>query len=292
MRGESSFLVGVGIAIVVTLSACGPQLTYRHVPSMESRSDAPIIGGIEVKPTETPALTTVIIYDPTARALCTGTLVGNNLVITAAHCLRNYPQNLQVVFATNLNKATQEMARPVVGAIAHPLWPTGRLKPKDTGDIALIKFHGTTPNGYRSATFLPNTSALRNGAPVVLSGYGISDAAKKTGFGILRQVATTIVNPQFSSSEVQVEQRQGRGACHGDSGGPAFIVSNGVYYLWGIMSQGVQEQNAQCNAFSVFTNLTIYYKWLQEAAKALSQKNQFIFVPEMTQRTFGNGNYY
>lgn len=283
----------LSLFILTTLLACSPATSTRDSDGLEaSVSSHSIIGGQEVTPSESPAQTSVIIYNTTAKAICTGSLLGNNIVLTAAHCLGQDPSKLVVVFTTNIQKATREMSRPIVGAISNPLWKTNRNKPKDTGDIAVIKYQGTTPAGYRPANFLPNLSPLKNGAAVVLAGYGISDGVKKTGAGVLRQVMTTISNVQFSQTELQLEQRAGHGACHGDSGGPAYILSGNTYYLWGITSRGDQDKKDQCNVFSIYTNLPVYYKWIKDTAQALVLKNQFIFPQDSSERAFGSGTYY
>jgi secreted trypsin-like serine protease len=296
VRLREKFLKSIfGVVVVTGLAACGPSTSINDANSLDSTSQpstAGIIGGQEVRAIESPALTSVIIYDTGAKAICTGSLLGNNIVLTAAHCLGQDPRKLVVVFSTNIGKATKEMARQVVGAVANPLWKTNRNKPKDTGDIAIIKYTGTTPPGYRAATLLPNLSALKNGSVVVLAGYGISDGVKKTGAGVLRQVMTMISNAQFSSTEIQLEQRQGRGACHGDSGGPAYILSSGTYYLWGITSRGDQDKQDHCNVFSLYTNLLVYYKWIQDTARSLVITSQFSFPQTMTERVFGSGTYY
>ncbi len=287
MRGKSILL---GIAAVIMV-ACAPA-PKGDASALESAdtADAGIIGGKEVAANESPAQTTVILYDTIAKGVCTGSLLGNNIVLTAAHCLGFDPSKILIVFATNLQKTNMEMARPIVGAIVHSWWKTNRQKGKDTGDIALVKYQGRTPPGYKAATILPNVSPLKNNAQIVLAGYGFSDGVKKKGSGVLRQTVTTIVNNQFSSTEILIEQRQGRGACHGDSGGPAYIVANGVYYLWGISSRGNQEVKDQCNAFSVYTNMLVYMKWLQDTARSLVAKNQFDFLQE--DRSFGRGERF
>jgi secreted trypsin-like serine protease len=282
---RKTILSGIAMLFMV---ACGPAPKGdRTALESAETSTAGIIGGKEVAANEPPAQTSVILYDPAAKAICTGSLLGNNIVLTAAHCLGKDPSKILVIFAINISKTTIEMARPVVGAIANTLWRTNRQKPKDTADIALIKYQGTTPPGYKAATILPNVSPLKNNAAILLAGYGISDSTKKTGSGVLRQTVTTISNNVFSSTEILLEQRQGRGACHGDSGGPAYIVANGTYYLWGITSRGNQDTKDQCNAFSVYTNLLAHLKWIQDNARVLLAKNIFDFTQE--ERTFGRG---
>lgn len=263
----------------LVMVACGPSPELGDVMESNDQAITGIIGGKEVAPNESPAQTTVVLYDTAAKNVaCTGSLIGNNLVLTAAHCLQRDPTKILVIFSTNLQTANMEMARSVVGAMIHNSWLSKRALAKDTGDIALVKYQGTTPAGYKAATILPSAAALRDYSTIIIAGYGMTDATKRTGSGALRQAATTIANNKFSSSEIMVEQRTGRGACHGDSGGPAFLYSNGVYYLWGITSRGYADAKNECRSFSLYTNILYYMKWLQETARALMLKNQFNFT--------------
>jgi len=59
------------------------------------------------------------------------------------------------------------------------------------GDIALIKFNGRLPKGYRKIQ-LGQDSDIRSGGKVTLAGYGISNAQTKTGAGRLRKADVQI----------------------------------------------------------------------------------------------------
>ncbi|MCB0370422.1 MAG: trypsin-like serine protease, partial [Bdellovibrionales bacterium] len=154
-----------------------------------------------------------------------------------------------------------------------------------------IKYSGTTPAGYASATLLPSLSYLQNRSFVLLAGYGISNGTSKEGAGVLRQVMTVIANSKFSTTEIQLEQRNGHGACHGDSGGPAFIVANGNYYLWGVTSRGYRDSEDNCSQFSIYTNALAYYQWIQTTARSLALAGSvFNYAP--SERSFGQGTHY
>lgn len=271
-------IILIGI-ILLFMAACGPAPSNEQVLNASGATATGIIGGKEVATNEAPAQVSVAIYNTLKQSICSGVLIGNNLVLTAAHCLGPDPRKLVILFTQHVQKSIQDMARAVIGAIAHPNWKPNLQRTTDHADLAIIKYYGTTPTGYRAVTVLPNTSVttvIRNNSLIVLVGYGASDDLKKSGSGPLRQVMTTITNSQFSQTEVQVEQRQGRGACLGDSGGPAFVVANGVYYLWGILSRGAGPKD-QCNTFSIYTNIFAYVPWLQTTARSLAVTNQFSY---------------
>ncbi|MBL7543089.1 MAG: trypsin-like serine protease [Bdellovibrionaceae bacterium] len=259
------------------LQACGP--APNTGTALESvKTESGIIGGRETIATDFVIQYTVALYDPHARQIrCTGTLVGNNLVLTAAHCLGLNPQSLYVLFTQNLALATQASARPVIGAIAYPTWGNNRGLPQNTGDIALIKYQGATPPGYKGANVIANTTLMQNGSPVLLAGFGISDGVRKKGSGVLRQVTTKIADIRYSSTEITIDQRQGLGACNGDSGGPAYVQINNIVYFWGVSSRAHLDTKGTCTGFSIYTSIVPHLKWLQDTARSLIAKNQFVY---------------
>lgn len=288
LRGVLTKVVSL-LAMMALLSSCGKNQNEQLILSSQQDN---IIGGQEISSINDPvAKSTVLVYDTVAKGICTGSLLGNNIVLTAAHCIGRQPQNMLIIFTQNSKTATKDLARAVTGAVTNKLWAISNKAGKDHGDIALIKYSGATPAGYTAATLLPNPAYLKNGSMILLAGFGISNGTTKQGAGVLRQVMTLISNAQFSQTEIQVEQRSGRGACHGDSGGPAFIVAGGNYFLWGVTSRGYQDREDKCNQFGVYTNAFVYYKWIQDTSRALMLNNN-LFQTTPTERTFGRGTFY
>lgn len=271
------FLLGITLFFMI---ACGSRPHSGGILNTPETTTTGIVGGKEVTANELPAQVTVAIYDTLKKSICTGVLIGNNFVLTAAHCLGQDPRKLLVLFTRQTQTATQDMARAVVGAVGHSAWKPNLQQTTDHGDIAILKYYGTTPANYRAADILPKGSQLRTALPVLLVGYGANEGVRKSGSGQLRQTMTTIANVQFSASEILVEQRSGRGACQGDSGGPAFIVVNGVYYLWGISSRGAAGSANQCNTFGIYTNIWHYMPWIQTVVRSLTVTHQFMYAPQ------------
>lgn len=201
-----------------------------------------IVGGTIVEASDALAKSTVAIYlaDSQGRGgICTGSLINRNTAITAAHCVKGVAQAV-VVFARNamnLNKIDKSRIRPVVAAQANPNY--NPELPINTGDIALIQFSGGIPSGYEPATIMEKRAseiAVQPGAKVVIAGYGIT-AMEAENSGLLRKTTMLVKAVSNNQSEVLLVNA-GHSACHGDSGGPAFILQNGRYLLWGVTSRG------------------------------------------------------
>lgn len=216
-------------------------------------------------------------------AICTGTLVTENVILTAAHCMDADISKAVVVFGDDFSAAFDKNAtkkpsietRQVVNWSINPLWARAKNEQFNEGDTAVVKFDGSLPEGYAPAQILPDASALRNGADVVVAGYGAdrkisgdaNTSGDSAGVGTLRKVTVQIVNAKISQTEMEIGARQ-KTVCHGDSGGPSFIELNGEYYLWGVTSRG------DCQQESIQTNILAYLdNWLKPTVAKLENSN-------------------
>lgn len=239
-------------------------------PIASGQTGTGIIGGTDATGNEDFSKTIVALYNITQGSLCTASIISEQFLVTAAHCVDAPASGLRVVFGTDIQKpgAIQE----VVSYQTSPLWATRSNEDLNAGDIAVVRFAGGLPAGYRPAQILANESALQTGTTVMLAGYGISDGVKDTGAGTLRFVETTIANPNFSESEMLIEQRHGKGACHGDSGGPAYVKVNGQWMLWGVTNRGVNDPNNDCSVSAAYAKIPYYQGWVAQTAKKLMKK--------------------
>lgn len=248
------------------LTACGPQGFQTN--NISSTGDG-IIGGTEVQAGDPLYSSVVAVYDPDEGQLCTGSLLPNNIVVTAAHCLGEDPSAMLVFFDTKITSSSKFLM--VDKAEVSPYWASNQFNSKDMGDIALLHFRGQVPVGYKSAKLLTSFSKklLQKGTSVILTGFGISNGPTKEGAGILRTTQVVIDDPSFSTSEITVNQTQGKGACHGDSGGPAYVEVKGTYYLWGITSRGINDTQDDCSQMAAYTSIQFYKNWITKTANKI-----------------------
>lgn len=284
----------------LTLVSCSP----KSAGLFENTQGTSIVNGSEVK--EKAAITTSIVglFDTKRKFICTGSLIAPNIVLTAAHCAPDRASHLKVVFANNVDEILntrepdilQEFALQATDFKVSPKWdPNNETIEIDTGDIALVKFKGQIPAGYKPAVFLPDQSVLKRGALVTVAGYGVSfvdsfpiDPSKfrnldqaiedgevicdernrncmkveMSGDGLLRQTQAPISSIQ--ETELRLDERKS-GTCSGDSGGPAYIEENGQLYLFGVTSRG----SMLCDNTGVYTNALEYMPWINETIPTL-----------------------
>lgn len=268
MKQGKLLMLGV---LAATMAACAPKSSNNNEGTIndltQSQSNG-IIGGVDVPAGNQITRSIVAVYDAAQGALCTGSLLENNIVLTAAHCVSDNPSDMFVMFDTKLSGESEH--RQVDKAAVTPYWASNQMNDKNTGDLGLVHFTGDIPVGYAPATFLSNAKLLKKGTTVILAGYGISDGVSGDGAGTLRATNVKIADAKFSSTEVELDQTKGTGACHGDSGGPAYIYSKGQYLLWGVTSRGVNDPNNDCTRYSAYTNVLVYMSWIQETAAKLT----------------------
>lgn len=195
---------------------------------------------------------------------CTGTLIDKNIVLTAAHCIPPNPRSMYVVFSTSLKNITSLRAASVVHAVVSPMW--GKKKGnKNTGDIAVVKFQGQAPTGYVPVNILRNSHYLAPSTTTLLAGFGLDDGTTQAGSGVLREVFTVLTNPGYSQTEAILDQKEDRGVCTGDSGGPAFLLLNDVYYIWGVASRG----DAKCKTTGIYTVVVPHLQFIDTVSRQL-----------------------
>ncbi len=167
---------------VLFACSCQPKsteiMTASHSPQ--------IVGGKELKDSDTLSSMIVGVYDVEEQFLCTGTLISENVVVTAAHCVISKPSKMKVIFGLDayltLNAREldiqQEFVRRVLDVKVHEHYTgegTESSQTADQNDIAIVKFAGSLPSGYQVATLLGHNSELAPGVEAVLAGFGVSE---------------------------------------------------------------------------------------------------------------------
>lgn len=252
------------LALQICMGCAKPKNNANDSPDIIGNDDDSaeelIIGGHAVTKKSEIAAVTVSLLNVREGTLCTASLLSDEIALTAAHCVDGSADDLQLSFGT---RSTSNESRPVEAFAVPPVWRQQRNAETNNGDIALIKFSGGLPASAHAATLMPGRHRLTNGEIVTLAGFGISNGASDTGAGTLRSVDIKIANANFSKTEVSLDQTHKKGACHGDSGGPAFIQgNNGELLLWGVTSRGINDPDDHCRGDSVYTKIQPYVRWM------------------------------
>jgi secreted trypsin-like serine protease len=251
-------------ALLIATGACG------RIEDRFSLNDG-VVGGRDVTRGEDYSQLVVglmLFNQGQSLGTCTGSILDDDLVLTAAHCLENVDQ-VKIVFGEHMN--TPHALRESRNFLKHPLY-NGASEADDASDVGLVRFVGGLPENYLVNELLPDDYTLKARENVILAGFGASEGRSGGGSRQLRVADhVPVKNPDYARTEVELDQSTqsgGHGGCYGDSGGPAFVrTSDGRLQLWGVTSRG----EFGCATTSVYTDLRKHLPWIRQTHAQLRQ---------------------
>lgn len=235
----------------VIVFACSPNFNTNG----EATSNVAIVGGNTRDFDFLKASTVSLTYekvDGNKVHMCTGTLIGPNQVITAAHCLieKLHPEKISVQINTDGQVATFK--------------PTGfAINPKFEGmwnfdasyDLALIAFNSSTPGGLDSFVELSRSQPDPNGKAFI-AGYGFTSSSSSATYGMFNGALAKIETLKPRSFTLSPN---GVGICSGDSGGPLYQHDQ----QHRLTLTGVASSSDECDlGGGEFSRIDTGYKWI------------------------------
>jgi secreted trypsin-like serine protease len=231
-----------------------------------------IVGGSTVSSMDSISKHLAFIYSDRDYSYCTGTIIGPNVVLTAAHCIKDPSETLSIGFGLDYVEGKMQV-RYSAGSVSHTQFKFDSTYERN--DVALIYFNGGLPEGFEPAPLANANVNAKPNADIVTVGYGRVKGVRnipvnESGYGRLRKVNVKIQSLSSNKKTFQVSQQDGRGICYGDSGGPAFIKSKGKYYLVGVTSAVLwyKPKNSiydLCKEHSIFMDVKFYNPWIKKS---------------------------
>jgi hypothetical protein len=239
------------VAALLLSAALGGCSAAGQVPEdLGSRQD-PIFGG--TADTTHDAIMALLHIENMSAGSCTGTTIAkqgsSGILLTAAHCVAEMDANDNVVVPVQLVATDSIEVIPGVdwlaGFDASKTFGVGEIKvhPQYDGsvdspfDIATVRYLGTTASTQVIPALTAAEDQLAIGTSTTLYGYGTTDTnANNTQ---RRKVDKVIQN--LNARQILYDQRDGKGSCRGDSGGPSIVQTPGGERVAATTSYGDQD---------------------------------------------------
>jgi Trypsin len=208
---------------------------------------------------------------------CTGTLISNNVVLTAAHCVGTASE-MTVYFGNSTNSFTD--MRTASEVQIHPGYNPSSTNVSN--DIALIRLSSNAPTSIVPIPPLPSSNGIvqsdMNTTPLQYVGFGQTETGSSgTKLTITRPavaMCTTSTGCSFNLSGMGVNLPGGAfgiamdstngGICSGDSGGPAFVIRGNTEYVAGVSSWVLKDQNDNCAYFGASTMVNYFETFIYD----------------------------
>jgi secreted trypsin-like serine protease len=225
---------------------------------------------------------TVETYN-TPQFICSGSLISENKILTAAHCVMDTGFYFVTLGARTLNSNAQMLE--VESVWRNPRYSDRKLV-NDVGVLKLTKpVYTVAPISLPTASMNTKINKLKS---YTVYGWGVDqnriqaiylktaqltnqDSVAKSRLSKFGYSSTTML----AAGNYLKNEKIYAGTCNGDSGGPLVTEINGVETIIGVTSWGISDRNGYCDMGypSVFSRVTYFLKDINAGVAVADQSS-------------------
>jgi len=202
---------------------------------------------------------------------CSGSLIGAQWVLTAAHCIKDIESDIYVQHG--VESLYEETDLYYVDSLRfHQRYSESSLQ----NDIGLLHLENSVPGPYLKLPGTNDSSLLSSKRGMWLVAWGEDQNGETNGtLGITQQFNQSLSASRYfegfntktmiAAGAYNKNERLWSGSCYGDSGGPLSALPQRT--LLGIVSFGAET--CSTDAPSVYTRVSYYLPWIASAKTAI-----------------------
>lgn len=250
------------------------------VPANAEPKSSRIIGGDQSTPNTYSWM--VSLQSKDGQHFCGASLIADKYVLTAAHCLEGEsPTNLQAVISDyDVSKADDSEEKIAIKKL---------VSHDDYGDhmdsdIAILELEEASTKSPVKLASPEEFAALTTGSSLKVMGWGNRSTTGEDFPNLLHEVNVPLADhstckTNYDELDMEITDNMicaglpegGKDSCQGDSGGPLLFQKDSQWIQAGIVSFG--EGCAEKDYFGVYTNVSKYLAWIEEAKTAEGDSN-------------------
>ncbi|CAG0895801.1 unnamed protein product [Darwinula stevensoni] len=212
---------------------------------LENREEDPlIIGGAPATIAEAPWMAYVSITKPSGSFYCTGSIIDQLHVLTAAHCIMD-GTNLATAVSVRVGSENYQLGTTYTAATWRPHTSYDNANFVNGHDIAVIKLNqALTFSPSVQPICVPRSDSLSDAGacPAKIFGWGRTTETPAVRPLVVQKLDVTVLPKEsclseFNKGVICVQGiPSGSGTCSGDSGGPLVVYVGSVAYVMGVDS--------------------------------------------------------
>ncbi|WGW01381.1 trypsin-like serine protease [Vibrio sp. YMD68] len=213
------------------------------------------------------------------RSFCGATIINQEYVLTAAHCVYDDDLMLHMIVIPNLNDELDLFTKEGIRAKEFYYLDTFR-NTSDTlwkDDIAIIKLEKPVLSMNYYNLINKSETNLNSNEKYIAIGHGDTNSEGENGTKLKKTELSFVDNDECKNIygslitrnhlcfEGNLLGKSRNSICDGDSGGPIYLNNGNEYIQIGIASFGpIVCGDQKINITSVFTNLYEYQSWIEQ----------------------------